>query len=55
MIQALKYQGFGVFKDKEVLILSEDIGGLTLIGRFVRTELVQKLEEDKENNEVVKK
>lgn len=55
MIEILKYQGFGVFKNKEVLILSEDIGGLTLIGRFVRTELIQKQEDGKQNNEAVKK
>ena len=50
MIEILKYQGFGMFKDKEVLILSEDIGGLTLIGHFVKTELVQKLEEKEDND-----
>ena len=48
MIQEIKYQGDGVFKDKPVMILSEDIGGLILIGHFVRTELVQKIEEDKD-------
>jgi hypothetical protein len=48
MIQAIEYQGDGVFKDKPVMILSKDIGGLTLIGHFVRTELIQKVEEDKD-------
>jgi hypothetical protein len=48
MIQKIEYQGDGIFKDKPVMILSEDIGGLTLIGHFVRTELIQKTEEDKD-------
>jgi hypothetical protein len=30
------------------MVLSEDIGGLTLIGHFVKTELIQKIEEDKD-------
>jgi methyl coenzyme M reductase subunit C-like uncharacterized protein (methanogenesis marker protein 7) len=48
MIQKIEYQGDGVFENKPVMVLSEDIGGLTLIGHFVKTELIQKIEEDKD-------
>ena len=46
MIQEIKYQGDGVYKDKPVMILSKDVGGLTLIGYFVRTDTVEKEEKD---------
>ena len=48
MIQKIEYQGEGVYDGKKVIIFSEDIGGLTLIGHFVRTELIQKIEEDED-------
>ena len=51
MIQAIEYQGDGLFRDKPVMLLSKDIGGLTLIGYFVRTDTITIVEEGKENNE----
>jgi len=46
----IEYQCDGVFKDKPVMILSEDVGGLSLIGYFVRTDLIQKIEQEGEED-----
>lgn len=51
MIQAIEYQGDGFVGDKPVMLLSKDIGGLTLIGHFVRTDTITVIEQEEENNE----
>ena len=50
MNEFIEYQGNGYFRDKPVMILSKDIGGLTFIGYFVRTELIKKVEEQGEDD-----
>lgn len=44
-------QGTVMYKGKPYLKLSEDIGGLTLIGTFVRTENIEICEEFKEEDD----
>lgn len=44
-------QGTVMYKGKPYLKLSDDIGGLILIGTFVRTESVEICEEFKEEDD----